>query len=184
MDARRKVVGSLVVGLFVAFCLVAGYGSAARAQEGVEDAWASDDASLRLAESYLERMELRYTVDKTGKYPVLGVAMDCENSTHNMRIVFNAENRHLYIFLNRYIMAPADLPNLPVILRALMEKNWAMNFGKFEWDPSDGEVRLSFSFSTENGVGYEAFQAIVVTLFKTGDGYWPELSELTAEAQE
>ena len=49
-----------------------------------------------------------------------------------------------------------------------------MNVGKFEWDMSDGEIRYSYCFTTENGVGYEAFSAIIATITQTGDKLWPE----------
>jgi molybdenum cofactor biosynthesis enzyme len=59
-----------------------------------------------------------------------------------------------------------------------MEYNWRVNVGKFEWDKSDGEVRYSYTFTTETGVGFEAFEAIVVTLLKTADELWPKLSAM------
>jgi hypothetical protein len=36
-------------------------------------------------------------------------------------------------------------------------------------------------FSTENGVGYEAFAAVVNTLAKTGDLLFPELHKLAGQ---
>ena len=62
-----------------------------------------------------------------------------------------------------------------------MEENWNLNIGKFEWDKTDGEIRLSYCFTTENGIGYEAFSAIVTTLTETGDKLWPELHALTTQ---
>jgi hypothetical protein len=59
-----------------------------------------------------------------------------------------------------------------------MELNWKLNVGKFEWDPTDGEVRLTFAFSTENGVGYEAFKAIFETITQTTDKYKEELDKI------
>ena len=60
-----------------------------------------------------------------------------------------------------------------------MVENWNLNIGKFEWDKTDGEIRYSYCFTTENGLGYESFNAIVLTITRTGDKLWPELKALT-----
>ena len=101
------------------------------------------------------------------------------NATHLVRVVIDARRGLVYIFLNRYLALPNDDPARDAVLRELMKLNWSLNIGKFEWDPSDGEVRFSYCFTTENGVGYEAFDAVVRTLLQTGDRLWPELKRLT-----
>ena len=118
-------------------------------------------------------------MDASGKYPVFTLeGVTVEHATHHLRIVIDTEKQLVYLFLNRYLSVPADHAKLPQLLRRFMELNWQLNIGKFEWDKSDGETRLSYCFTTENGVGFEAFEAIVVTLLKTADDLWPELSEL------
>jgi len=61
-----------------------------------------------------------------------------------------------------------------------MRYNWRVNIGKFEWDKTDGEIRYSYTFTTENGLGFEAFDAIYFALLKLGDELWPGFMELTA----
>ena len=135
--------------------------------------------ALALVKSYLERMKFTYDVDTTGKYPILTATMKMDNATHHLRIVIDTERQLVYLFLNRYLVAPKDHPNLEAVLQALMDQNWKLNIGKYEWDNTDGEIRLSYCFTTENGVGFEAFEAIVLTLVQTGDRLWPELKKLT-----
>jgi len=96
-----------------------------------------------------------------------------------MRVVIDSKRQLVYLFLNRYLSAPANSANVGKVLQALMEQNWNLNIGKFEWDPSDGEIRYSYCFTTENGIGFEAFEAIVQTLAQTGDRLWPDLKKLT-----
>ena len=148
------------------------------AAAGGEENRAFSDNALALMKSYLERMKLTYEVDTSKDYPVLNCKMKMDKATHVLRVVIDSKRQLVYLFLNRYLSAPVDGPNLPKILRTLMEQNWKLNIGKFEWDPSDGEIRFSYCFTTENGVGFEAFEAIVLTLAQTGDRLWPELKRV------
>ena len=148
------------------------------AAEGGDAAKAFSENALALMKSYLERMKLTYDVDTSKEYPVLNCKMKMDNATHVLRIVIDSKRQLVYLFLNRYLSAPVDSPTLPQVLRALMEQNWKLNIGKYEWDPSDGEIRFSYCFTTENGVGFEAFEAIVLTIAQTGDRLWPELKRV------
>ena len=129
-------------------------------------------------------MELKYEVDTSDNYPVFTAPVKMDNATHRLRIVIDTERELVYMFLNRYLSVPEDHPNLNAILKALMDYNWQLNVGKMEWDKTDGEVRYSFTFTTENGVGFEAFEAIVTSLLGTGDKLWPELSKLSGTTPE
>jgi hypothetical protein len=140
--------------------------------------WADDAQATALVQGYLQRMKLDATLDTSRAYPVLNATVQRTNATHHLRIVVDAKHQMVYLFLNHYLTAKPDSPQLPKVLQRLMEENWALNLGKFEWDRSDGEIRLSFLFTTENGVGYEAFETAVVTLLQTGDRLWPELNTL------
>ena len=42
--------------------------------------------------------------------------------------------------------------------------NYEMAIGKLEWDAQGGQVRLSHSFSTEDGLGYRTFSGVLATL--------------------
>jgi hypothetical protein len=135
--------------------------------------------ALALVKSYFDRMNLKYEVDTSKEYPVVSCTLKMDNATHHMRVVIDSKRQLVYLFLNRYLSAPANSANVGKVLQALMEQNWNLNIGKFEWDPSDGEIRYSYCFTTENGIGFEAFEAIVQTLAQTGDRLWPDLKKLT-----
>ncbi len=149
------------------------------AASGEQDAFSEN--ALALIKSYLDRMELKYEVDTGATFPIIGVPMRMDNAVHHLRVVIDAERELVYMYLNLYLRAPADHPRIDEILTTLMDYNWRLNVGKFEWDKSDGEVRYSYTFTTENGVGFEAFEAILTTLLNTGDQLWPELSKLAGD---
>lgn len=150
---------------------------------GSEEQQAFSENALALIKSYLDRMELKYEASaEEGKSPAIGFIMKMDNKEHQVGIIIDAERQLVYVYINRYLAAPGDHADIGAILTTLMDLNWKLNVGKFEWDKNDGEVRYSYTFTTENGVGFEAFEAIVSTLLSTADQLWPELSKLTGEA--
>ncbi len=143
--------------------------------------WADNEQAIALIQGYLDRMKLDYATDKTGDYPVVNFSINMTNATHRVRIVVDGKRQLVYIFLNHYLNAKPGSDKLPAVLQRLMEENWNLNIGKFEWDKTDGEIRYSYCFTTENGLGYESFNAIVLTMVRTGDKLWPDLKALTGE---
>jgi thioredoxin-related protein len=155
--------------------------SAPAAAPSAENPWADNEKANALIQGYLDRIQWQYTTDKSGDYPVINCSVKMANATHHLRIVVDAKNQMVYVFLNRYLSAKPGSDKLPAVLMRLMEENWNLNIGKFEWDKTDGEIRYSYCFTTENGIGYEAFRAILMTLTNTGDKLLPELKALTGE---
>lgn len=143
-----------------------------------DEAKAFRENATALIKTYLDRLELKYEALEDRNPPMFVVPFRMDNASHTLGILIDQEHLLVHMFLNRYLEVPQDHPRLAEIMRHLMTLNWRLNAGKFEWDESDGEVRYSFVFTTENGVGYEAFVAILRTLLDTGDKLWPALDKL------
>lgn len=143
-----------------------------------DEARAFREDATALIKSYLDRLELKYEAPENAETPLFVLPFRMDNATHTLAILIDHENMLVHMFLNRYLEVPQEHPRLAEIMRHLMTLNWRLNVGKFEWDESDGEVRYSFVFTTENGVGFEAFVAILRTLLDTGDKLWPALDRL------
>ena len=176
---RAQFAATLVV--VTGVLVMAAVGTIANADDGSGKAFAETGDAI--VQSYLERMDLKFTTEDFEGGTVFKVPTKMDSARHHLRIMNVTEKEILYLYLNRYLNVPADHPNICGILRTLMEYNWRLHVGKLEWDKSDGEVRLSFTFTTENGVGFEAFEAILAALIRTGDKLWPELSKLTEVAE-
>lgn len=145
------------------------------AGEGVND---FAENAVALLDEYLNRMEVKHEVKTDREHPLIVTEISLEHASHHPSIVVDAERELVYLYLNRYIVAPPDHPKIDTILRTLMDYNWRVNVGKFEWDKTDGEVRLSQIFTTENGLGFEAFEAIYFALCRLGDQLWPDLKRM------
>lgn len=143
-----------------------------------DEARAFRENATALIKSYLDRLELKYEALEDRNPPMFIVPFRMDNTSLTLGILIDHEHLLVHMFLNRYLEVPQNHPRLAEIMRHFMTLNWRLNVGKFEWDESDGEVRYSFVFTTENGVGYEAFVAILRTLLDTGDKLWPALDKL------
>lgn len=150
------------------------------AQEGDEDTEEEKPPRVPLSQiaSYLDRMGedgLKYRqVDEN----TLECRMIGENGTYVTRVRVANKLDLVYLYIQDYLVVPKAHRNKDKVMCRLMELNFELNVGKFEWDSRDGEVRYSFTFSTENGLGFEAFRAVFETLLVTADDKQEELQKL------
>lgn len=84
----------------------------------------------------------------------------------------------VYLYVERYLIAPQDAPTTDAVMRRLMELNWQMLLGKFEWDPTDGEVRIAMVLNTDSNFDRRAFRSAVRGLTTLADRYSSELTRL------
>jgi hypothetical protein len=102
----------------------------------------------------------------------------------SIHLVYSDETDTLYFYVDRYLIAPPGAEATEAVLRRLMELNWQMLVGKFEWDPSGGEVRLAMVMNTDSNFDRRTFRSIVRTIGPLADRYHAELAQLAAPAHE
>ncbi|MEW6732385.1 MAG: YbjN domain-containing protein [Acidobacteriota bacterium] len=132
--------------------------------------------------SYLERMGVEYkrATDTEGAY----VLTKREGVTHADRlitlIVNNPSAEQLEIFTYPEIdgkFLNIDRLSTSESQRAFYEKLVRVNhksFGMFFVD-SDGDIGLRFTFSTENGIGFDAFRIVVENCQRVADRFTPTI---------
>ncbi|MCK5115281.1 MAG: YbjN domain-containing protein [Candidatus Aegiribacteria sp.] len=60
-------------------------------------------------------------------------------------------------------------------LEVVSQLNWNNTWVKFAIDPESGDVSAMYTFSTENGLGYESFAVMLNLLLGTVDENWDTL---------
>jgi hypothetical protein len=95
-----------------------------------------------------------------------------------LRIAYSDRTDTVYLYVERYLVAAQDGPRTDAVMRRLMELNWQMLLGKFEWDPTDGEVRLAMILNTDSNFDRRAFRSSVRGLTQLADRYWTELDRI------
>lgn len=95
-------------------------------------------------------------------------------------VVYSDRTDSVYFYVERYLQAPPGGPNTEALLRRLMELNWELLVGKFEWNARSGEVRLGAVLNTDSNFDRRSFRSIVTTLDTLAARYHRELSSLLA----
>lgn len=98
-----------------------------------------------------------------------------------IHLVYSDETDTIYIYVERYLEAPPDAATTPAVLRRLMELNWQMLAGKFEWDAASGEVRVAMLIHTDSNFDRRSFRSVIRTIGPLADRYAGELGRLAAE---
>ena len=99
----------------------------------------------------------------------------------DVEAVYSDESDTVYVYVARYLVLPPDAPGTQTVLRRLMELNWELLLGKFEWNPRSGEVRLSAMLSTDSNFDRRAFRSLLHGLEGLATRHEPELRGLSSQ---
>jgi hypothetical protein len=124
----------------------------------------------------LNKLELKYRAFPDKK--AITLIFEAKNGDVELFILVDQEKAIVYIAVVRYLEIPPYHPRIGEIMRRLMELNWKLSLGKLEWDSSDGEARLSYAFTTEDGVGQRALGVAIGYLVSAADNHILELRTL------
>lgn len=86
----------------------------------------------------------------------------------------------VYVYLDHYATLRGEGPELAASQRRLMEMNWEMLVGKFEWSSASGELRLGAVMHTDSNFDRRAFRGVVRALLRLGERYADEVSRLSS----
>ena len=162
----RKTVSLLM--LLLLTCLSSGVTRAAVRNDQIED--------------YLKRMSVTYShrADTDNAY-VIDYAGRNSNAEHVTVFIINDEDKHV---LDCYAYADLKLQNIKqakdreVVMARLLQLNYKA-FGTFFVDPN-GDIGVRYMFTTENGVGFDAFKVAIETLRHVADNATPTINRIIA----
>ena len=95
-----------------------------------------------------------------------------------VHIIYSDRTDTMYLYIERFLVAPPDGESTPAVLRRLMELNWSLLLGKFEWNSTDGEVRLAMIINTDSNFDRRAFRSAVRGIGQLADRYFGALDRL------
>ena len=131
-------------------------------------------------EDYLKRMNVTYShhADTDDAY-VIDYVRRNTNAERVTVIVMNDEDKHV---LDCYAYADLKLQNIKqakdreAVMTKLLQLNYRA-FGTFFVD-REGDIGVRFTFTTENGVGFDAFKTAVETLRHVADNATPTITRM------
>jgi hypothetical protein len=100
------------------------------------------------------------------------------NRDYEVHLAYSDVTDTVYAYVDRYLVATSEAEHTNAVMRRLMELNWTMLLGKFEWDPTDGEVRLAMILNTDSNFDRRAFRSTVRALVALADRHYGELNRL------
>lgn len=125
-----------------------------------------DEVTANTCKTYLKAMNIPFTGQgnsiqfKTG-FP--------DAKTYDMICVADGKNKFVYLAVLDLYKLPAASPAVCKITKQMAVLNYGMILTKLEWDEKGGEVRLSISLSTEDGLSQKAFVAALSTLMTAAE---------------
>jgi hypothetical protein len=85
----------------------------------------------------------------------------------------------VYVYIDHYTTLRGDAPNAAATFRRLMEINWEMLVGRFEWSAQTGELRLSATLNTDSNFDRRAFRGVVRALLRLAERYAEEVARVS-----
>jgi hypothetical protein len=200
---RQRALGVLLLFLGIAIgrlssnAAVSAQAGAPRAAAAAQQAGTEDDPARTVAE--VPAGQPRYLAALRAEIEAMGLDGACEaddaqrahcavvvrgevsRRTFDLRMAYSDVTDTVYFYVDHYLMARADAPTTDPLLRHLMELNWRLLVGKFEWDPSDGEVRLAMVMNTDSNFDRRTFRSLVRALQDQADRFYPELTRVAPQ---
>lgn len=149
---------------------------------GTETAPAGQPRYLEAMRSELTAMDVRGAECEAAdalraqcRFTTRGITTEREFTVH---AVYSDRTDTIYLYIERYLVVPADGETTNAVLRRMMELNWDILLGKLEWDSTDGEVRLGMVVNTDSNFDRRAFRSAVRGIGQLADRYYGELDRL------
>jgi hypothetical protein len=121
--------------------------------------------SSELVASYLDSLGASYEQDENAF--LLYVAEEGEEHWPFFYLEISESDEACYMVAFTPGILPATGDARVAGLETLTELNWNYTFVKFLADPESGEVTVTYTFSTENGMGFDAFSVMMYVLIAT-----------------
>lgn len=128
---------------------------------------------------YLRRMGLKFETNAAKGY--CHMVLRGRQGAYDTYVITEPKRSLAFIVVRDYLTVRPNSRNCDRALRALMDANWNLSVGKFEWSKTTGEVRITYAFGTQNGIGYDTFKAIFQRIAQAADEQLPMLKRANGE---
>lgn len=107
-----------------------------------------------------------------------------EGRVHEIQLWFGETSRTIYVFVNHFASAPQNADASTVVLRHLAALNRVLEIARFEWNPADGEVRLSTVMNVDTNFDRFALRGLLRLIQSAAERYAPMIAELTEDYED
>jgi len=136
------------------------------------------EVSGDIVAGYLDALGENMTYERSGNEFILLAAVDDSTDVPYMYILADSEMEGCLLVALTPGLVPESGAERAAALETLTDLNWNNTWVKYAVDPVTGEVSAMYTFSTENGLGQEAFSVMLNLLLGTVDEDWETLADL------
>jgi hypothetical protein len=102
---------------------------------------------------------------------------------HEIQLWYSELNRTIYVFVNHLAAAPQTGTTTPTVVRHIAAASRAMGRGRFEWNPTDGEVRLGAVLNVDTNFDPRALQSLLRFVQSQADRYAGQVAGLVQSTE-
>lgn len=136
------------------------------------------EVSGDLVAGYLDALGENMAYQREGNEFILLAAVDDTTQVPYMYILVDPEMEGCLLVALTPGIVPESGAGRTAALETLSALNWDNTWVKYAVDPESNEVSAMYTFSTEDGLGEEAFSVMLNLLLGTVDEDWETLSGL------
>jgi hypothetical protein len=144
-----------------------------------QTSYAQEPVTLKQLQGFLDKMALKYVVHPQNDNAL--VVTTSENEVAERLDLYIEIRKDQTVVLTVYAKSKGRYFNLSRVaekeklFQRLLEENYA-GFTTFYID-KQGDIGVRFTFTTENGVGYESFSAAINEVLRIADQFTPKIDE-------
>ncbi|NLH50805.1 MAG: hypothetical protein GX444_19700 [Myxococcales bacterium] len=124
-------------------------------------AWA-EPTSVQTVEGYLAKMKVAAKQPTPGEFQFKLGFPNAKAESFLVRVL--PANKVVYVAILEVQDLPFRGPRSEGLFRELAKLNFQLTVGKLEWEPEKAQVRLSYTFASEQEIDQASFVAVIQTL--------------------
>jgi hypothetical protein len=115
-------------------------------------------------------------VEKPGPN-VLTIPIEGKNTAFKVNLQLFEREMVLFMVATGYLQLEdaTNAPAMVLLLTQLAALNYDLLIGKFQLNPSSGDISISAEINLDDGMGYQTFQSVLHHLIQTADSHHPDL---------
>lgn len=133
------------------------------------------EVSGDIVQGYLDQIGENMVYERSGNEFMLLAETEDETQIPYMYILADPEMEGCLLVALTPSIVPASGAERTAALETIAQLNWDNTWVKFAIDPETGDVSAMYTFSTENGLGYDSFASMLNLLIGTVDENWETL---------
>ena len=113
---------------------------------------------------------------------MLLVGVSGRNTAFRLSVQLFEREKVLFLAVGDYLQLEDATTSsaMVLLLTQLVTTNYELLLGKFQLNPSTGEISLSVEINLDDGLGFRTFRAVADHLVRTADRRYPELVRAAA----